>query len=78
MKLTTLMELLQDQLKDLHSAESQLFKALPKMAKSASAEQLREAFASHLEETRRQLERLQTIGENLGLKLTAVPVPAHF
>lgn len=69
MKLTTLRELLQDQLKDLYSTESQLVKALPKMAKSASSEPLREALTSHLEETRGQLERLQTIGERLGLRL---------
>jgi len=70
MQLSTLTELLHDQLKDLYSAESQLIKALPKMAKSASSEKLREAFTSHLEETRGQFERLQTIGESLGLKLT--------
>jgi len=70
MKLSTLAELLHDQLKDLYSAESQLIKALPKMAKSASSASLRTAITNHLEETRGQLERLQTIGDNLGLKLT--------
>lgn len=70
MKLSTLTELFHDQLKDLHSAESQLTKALPKMAKAASSAELRDAITNHLEETRGHLERLQTIGESLGLKLT--------
>jgi ferritin-like metal-binding protein YciE len=70
MKLNSLDELLHDQLKDLHSAESQLIKALPKMAKNASSDDLREAIESHLQETEGQLERLQQIGKSLGLKLT--------
>jgi ferritin-like metal-binding protein YciE len=70
MKLTTLEKLLEDQLKDLYSAESMLTKALPKMAKTASGEALREAIESHLEETKGQLERLQQIGEIMGVKLT--------
>jgi ferritin-like metal-binding protein YciE len=69
MKLSTLTELLHDQLKDLYSAESQLIKALPKMAKAASSEHLRQAFRSHLEETREQVKRLQRVGETLGVKL---------
>ncbi len=70
MKLSTLTQLLRDQLKDLYSAESQLVKALPKMAKAASSERLREAFRGHLEETREQVKRLQRVGEGLGLKLS--------
>ena len=63
-------ELLQDELKDLYSAESQIIKALPKMAKAASSPELRRAFERHLEETRRQVERLDQIGEELDMKLT--------
>lgn len=61
MKLTTLRDLLVEELRDLYSAESQLIKALPKMAKAASSEELSEAFTAHLEETRGQVERLDQI-----------------
>ena len=63
-------ELLQDELKDLYSAESQIIKALPKMAKAASSPELRRAFERHLEETKRQVERLDMIGEELEMKMT--------
>ena len=63
-------ELLQDELKDLYSAENQIIKALPRMAKGASSPELKRAFERHLEETRRQVERLDAIGEALGVKLT--------
>ena len=63
-------ELLVDELKDLYSAESQIVKALPKMAKAASSPELRRAFERHLEETKRQVERLNQIGENLDVRLT--------
>ena len=62
--------LLQDELRDLYSAESQIIKALPKMAKAASSPELRRAFERHLEETRRQVERLDQIGAELEMKLT--------
>lgn len=63
-------ELLQDELKDLYSAENQIIKALPRMAKGASSPELKRAFERHLEETRRQVERLNQIGEMLEMKLT--------
>ncbi len=63
-------ELLVDELKDLYSAEKQIIAALPKMAKAASSPDLRRAFERHLEETRRQLERLEQIGEDLEVKLS--------
>jgi ferritin-like metal-binding protein YciE len=63
-------ELLQDELKDLYSAENQIIKALPRMAKAATSPELRRAFERHLEETRRQVERLDQIGEELQVKLT--------
>src|SRR5262249_37927891 len=56
--------------KDLYSAENQLVKALPKMAKAASTESLKQAFTDHLEETRGQVERLGQVGELLEVKLT--------
>ena len=63
-------ELLVDELKDLYSAENQIIKALPKMAKAASSPELKRAFERHLEETRRQVERLNQIGEVLDIRLT--------
>jgi ferritin-like metal-binding protein YciE len=63
-------ELLQEELKDLYNAENQIIKALPKMAKAASSPELRRAFERHLEETRRQVERLDQIGEELEIKMS--------
>ena len=63
-------ELLVDELKDIYSAESQIVKALPKMAKAASSPDLKRAFERHLEETRRHVERLDQIGDTLDVKLT--------
>jgi ferritin-like metal-binding protein YciE len=63
-------ELLVDELKDLYSAEKQIVTALPKMAKATSSPDLRRAFERHLEETRRQVERLEQIGEDLEVRLT--------
>jgi ferritin-like metal-binding protein YciE len=63
-------ELLIDELRDLYNAENQLVKALPKMAKAASAPELKRAFEKHLEETRRQVERLDEIGQVLEVKMT--------
>lgn len=54
-----------DQLKDLHSAETQLVKALPKMAKAASSEELRDGIEEHLEQTKGHVERLEEIFEAL-------------
>jgi len=65
MKLESLRELLVDELKDLYSAENQLVKALPKMAKAAASPYLKAAFEEHLEETKGQVERLVTIFEQL-------------
>jgi len=65
-----LAELLVDELKDLYSAENQIIKALPKMAKAANSPDLRRAFERHLEETRNHVERLDQIGEQLETKMT--------
>ncbi len=61
MSLDSMQDLLVDQLRDLYSAENQLIKALPKMAKAASSPALKKAFESHLEETRTHAERLAEI-----------------
>ena len=52
MKVHTLETLFEDEIKDLYSAENQIIKALPKMAKAASNTELRKAFEDHLEQTR--------------------------
>jgi ferritin-like metal-binding protein YciE len=56
-----------EELKDLHSAEAQIVKALPKMVKAASSPPLKAAFESHLEETVQHVERLNRIFETHGL-----------
>ena len=61
-------ELLQDELKDLYSAETQLLKALPKMAKKATTQSLKDAFTTHLAQTQGHVERLTKAGEILGYK----------
>jgi ferritin-like metal-binding protein YciE len=55
-----------DELKDLYSAETQLVKALPKMAKAASSDELRQGFEEHLEQTRGHVERLEKVFKTLG------------
>jgi ferritin-like metal-binding protein YciE len=70
MKMPTIAKLLEDQLKDIYSAECQLVKALPKMAKKASFKGLKEAITAHLEETKHQVERLDEIGQTLKIKLS--------
>ena len=54
-----------DELKDLYSAENQLVKALPKMAKAASAEELRRGFEEHLKQTKVHVQRLEKILRSL-------------
>ena len=60
-----LKELYVDELKDLYNAETQLVKALPKMAKAASSEELRSGFEEHLEQTKGHVQRLEQIFEML-------------
>ncbi len=65
--LDTLEVLLGHEIKDLYSAENQLVKALPKMAKAATNPELQEAFTTHLEETKEQVERLEQVAKLLGI-----------
>jgi ferritin-like metal-binding protein YciE len=67
MKLGTMRELLLDELQDLYSAETQITKALPKMAKTSSSSELKKAFESHLKETEGHVQRLERIFKNLGV-----------
>ena len=66
--LDTLRKLCEDQVRDLFNAETQLIKALPRMAKAATNPRLRSALAAHLEETRDQVSRLRQIAEMLEIK----------
>ena len=68
----SLHELLVDELKDLYSAESQLVKALPKMAKASVSADLKQAFSAHLEETKGHVERLKKAFEAINEKPKAV------
>jgi ferritin-like metal-binding protein YciE len=60
-KMSTLEDLYTDMLKDLYSAEKQLVKALPKMAKNAQSPDLQRAFQEHLKQTENQVERIERI-----------------
>ena len=67
MGFNSLNDVLQEQLEDLHSAETQLIQALPKMAQAAHHDELREAFQNHLEETRGHLKRVEEALGELGV-----------
>ena len=65
---STLENVFIEELRDILHAEKQLTKALPKMAKAASNEQLREAFEMHLEQTKGQIDRIERAFESLDVK----------
>ena len=66
MKLDTLKKLYVNELRDLYNAENQLLKALPKMAKGSSSDELKKAFEDHLEQTEEHVKRLEEIFKQLG------------
>jgi ferritin-like metal-binding protein YciE len=68
MSMRTLEELFIDQIHDTYDAENQLVKALPKMAKAASSAELRAGFEQHFTETQRQVERLEQVCQEFGVK----------
>jgi len=68
MKMDTLQKLYTDELRDLYNAENQLLKALPKMARAASSEDLKDAFEKHLEQTKGHVKRLEQVFGALGEK----------
>jgi len=67
-EMETLHDAFLDELRDSYDAEKQLTKALPKLAKAAVSPKLRQAFETHLEETRGQIARLEQVFESLGEK----------
>jgi len=70
MSVETLQELFIDELKDLYSAEKQIVRALPKLAKAVSSPELKQGLTQHLEETKNQFTRLEQIAGIVGKKLT--------
>jgi ferritin-like metal-binding protein YciE len=69
-ELSTIKDLLEDEIKDLYSAEKQLTKAIPKMAKGSNNEGLASAFETHFKETQNQVARLEKVAGILGTKPT--------
>jgi ferritin-like metal-binding protein YciE len=65
-----LKDVLLDELRDMYSAENQLVKALPKLAKGAKSPKLKQLFTAHLQETKGQVERLKKVFAALGEKPT--------
>jgi len=67
----TLRDLFFDQLQDAYSAETQLTKALPKMAKAAASPELKAGFEQHLKETQGQIQRLERVCSAVGCKTSS-------
>ncbi|HEX5941550.1 MAG TPA: ferritin-like domain-containing protein [Anaerolineales bacterium] len=65
MKITNLEKLLEDELKDIYSAENQLLKALPQMAQAAESKDLRASFEKHLDQTQTHVQRIEEICRDL-------------
>jgi ferritin-like metal-binding protein YciE len=76
MSVKTMQDLFVNELRDIYHAEKQLVKALPKMAKAANSNELKQAIESHLEETRGQVERLEQVFESLDVAKRAKPCEA--
>ncbi len=72
-KIDSLDTLLLEEVKDLYDAEKRLVRAIPKMAKAASSEELSSALTEHLEVTRNHVARLEKIFELLGVAAKAKP-----
>ncbi len=68
MKITSLEHLLADELRDIYSAENQMIKALPKMAKAAASDDLRSTLENHLQQTQMHAQRLEEICNDLKIK----------
>ena len=66
--MSTLKDLFLDELADMYDAEKRISKALPKLAKAATNEELKEAFTNHLEETKEQITKLESVFELFGEK----------
>jgi len=69
--MSTLRETFLEELADLYDAEKQLLKALPKMAKAAKHQELRDGFEEHLEQTEEHVQRVEQVFESMGQKAKA-------
>lgn len=69
MKIETMQDLFNSQIMDLYDAEQRLMKALPKMAEASVSPQLREAFQTHLMETKGHVDRLEEVFRQIGAKV---------
>ncbi|MHC9083595.1 YciE/YciF ferroxidase family protein [Luteimonas sp. RIT-PG2_3] len=76
MAITNLEELFVHELSDIHSAERQMTKALPRLARAADNPALKDGFETHLEETHGQIERLDKVVSMLGIKLKRIKCAA--
>jgi ferritin-like metal-binding protein YciE len=76
MAVKNLEELFIHELSDIYSAEKQLTKALPRLARAAAADELAAAFEAHLEETQGQIERIDQVVELLGIRLKRIKCAA--
>jgi ferritin-like metal-binding protein YciE len=72
-KIDTLSTLLEEELKDIYDAEKRLVKAIPKLAKAVSSEELRQALEEHLEVTKGHVERLEQAFDLLGVAPKSKP-----
>src|SRR5689334_1811292 len=72
MPIKTVSELFIHEISDTYSAEKQMTRSLPKMAKAATDPRLADAFEMHLEETRNQVERIEQVAELCGFKLKRI------
>jgi ferritin-like metal-binding protein YciE len=68
MKITNLDQLLEDELKDIYSAENQMLKALPNMVQAAESRDLRTSFEKHLEQTQTHVQRIEEICRDLNIE----------
>lgn len=76
MQKSQLMQLFEDELKDIYWAENALLKAIPKMIKNATSEALNEALTAHLEETKEHVSRLEQVFKLIKVKAEAVKCEA--
>lgn len=76
MAVKTIEDLFIHELSDIYSAEKQLTKALPRLARAATAPELKQAFEAHLEETQGQVERIDQIVDALGIRLKRIKCAA--
>jgi ferritin-like metal-binding protein YciE len=65
--LDSLSDLLEDEIKDIYDAEKQLTRALPKLAKKAAAQELKDAFEEHLQQTEEHIARLEQVFDQMGM-----------